>query len=58
VIGRVRAARDSALRRRLLETLETLSVPQREVVRLHDLEGWTHAEIAGALDLSGHPPMP
>ncbi len=43
---------DSSLRRRLLEALATLSVPQREVVLLHDLEGWTHAEIAAALDLS------
>ena len=44
--------RNTGLRRRLLDALETLSVPQREVVLLHDLEGWTHAEIAAALELS------
>jgi len=43
---------DSSLRRRLLDALGTLTVPQREVVLLHDLEGWTHAEIAAALELS------
>jgi RNA polymerase sigma-70 factor (ECF subfamily) len=43
---------DSALQRRLLDALATLTVPQREVVLLHDLEGWTHAEIAEALELS------
>ena len=29
-----------------------LTQVQREVVLLHDLESWTHAEIAQALDLS------
>jgi RNA polymerase sigma-70 factor (ECF subfamily) len=43
---------DSSLHRRLLDALATLTAPQREVVLLHDLEGWTHAEIAEALDLS------
>jgi len=43
---------DSALQRRLLDALATLTVAQREVVLLHDLEGWTHAEIAEALELS------
>lgn len=43
---------DSALQRRLLDALATLTVPQREVVLLHDLEGWTHAEIAAALEMS------
>lgn len=43
---------DSGLHRRLLDALATLTAPQREVVLLHDLEGWTHAEIAEALDLS------
>jgi len=43
---------DSALRRRLLDALATLTVAQREVVLLHDLDGWTHAEIAEALNLS------
>ena len=40
------------LRAALLGALETLSPVQREVVLLHDLEGWKHAEIAGRLDLS------
>jgi RNA polymerase sigma-70 factor (ECF subfamily) len=40
------------LRRRLLAALEQLTLVQREVVLLHDLEGWTHREIATALDLS------
>ena len=40
------------LRRRLLAALERLTSVQREVVLLHDLEGWTHAEIAAALELS------
>ena len=43
---------DVALRARLLEALAALTAVQREVVLLHDLEGWTHAEIAGALGLS------
>lgn len=43
---------DSGLRRRLLDALATLTVAQREVVLLHDLEDWTHAEIAEALALS------
>ena len=40
------------LRDRLIAALEQLSPAQREVVLLHDLEGWTHGEIAAALDLS------
>ncbi len=40
------------LRQRLLSALERLSPTQREVVLLHDLEGWTHPEIAVALELS------
>lgn len=46
------AAETVATRQRLLQALEALSPVQREVVLLHDLEGWTHAEIAGALELS------
>jgi RNA polymerase sigma-70 factor (ECF subfamily) len=45
-------ATDVLLRQRLLGALEQLGVAQREVVLLHDLEGWTHGEIAGALDIS------
>jgi RNA polymerase sigma-70 factor (ECF subfamily) len=40
------------VRRRLLAALEKLSPIQREVVLLHDLQTWTHAEIASALDIS------
>lgn len=40
------------LRRRLLGALEQLSRVQREVVLLHDLEAWTHGEIASALEIS------
>jgi RNA polymerase sigma-70 factor (ECF subfamily) len=39
------------LRDRLLSALAELSEVQREVVLLHDLEEWTHEEIAGQLDL-------
>jgi RNA polymerase sigma factor (sigma-70 family) len=39
-------------RRALLGALEQLSPTQREVVFLHDLESWTHAEIATALAMS------
>jgi RNA polymerase sigma-70 factor (ECF subfamily) len=40
------------LKDQLLAALQELSVVQRQVVLLHDLEDWTHAEIAGVLDLS------
>jgi len=30
----------------LLEALSTLAEEQREIVLLHDLEGWTHDEIS------------
>jgi RNA polymerase sigma factor (sigma-70 family) len=40
------------VRRRLLLALEALSPVEREVVLLHDLEGFTHGEIAAALELS------
>ncbi len=40
------------LRRSLLGALERLGSAQREVVLLHDLESWTHAEIAAALGIS------
>ncbi|MCB9575695.1 MAG: sigma-70 family RNA polymerase sigma factor [Polyangiaceae bacterium] len=41
-----------ALREPLLAALNLLGEAQREVVLLHDLEGWTHGEIAGALGIS------
>ncbi len=42
----------SELRRRLEAALDALSQVQREVVLLHDLEGWKHREIAELLGLS------
>jgi RNA polymerase sigma-70 factor, ECF subfamily len=45
-------ATDFSLRERLLDALGFLTATQREVVLLHDLEGWTHGEIAQALELS------
>jgi RNA polymerase sigma-70 factor, ECF subfamily len=39
-------------RQRLLAALQLLPEMQRQVVLLHDLDGWTHAEIAGALGIS------
>ncbi len=45
-------AAHTGLRRRLLAALEQLTATQREVVLLHDLESWTHGEIAAALDIS------
>jgi RNA polymerase sigma-70 factor (ECF subfamily) len=39
------------LRALLLAALAELPEAQREVVLLHDLEGWTHEEIAGRLEL-------
>jgi RNA polymerase sigma-70 factor (ECF subfamily) len=46
------AAERAGLRSRLLKALSALSPQQREVVLLHDLDGWTHGEIAAALGLS------
>lgn len=43
---------DRGLRERLVAALDGLSRIQREVVLLHDLEGWTHAEIGEALALT------
>ncbi|MEA2761115.1 MAG: hypothetical protein QOD47_399 [Gemmatimonadaceae bacterium] len=40
------------LREQLLEALSHLSEAQREVLLLHDLEGWRHAEIASRMNLS------
>jgi RNA polymerase sigma-70 factor (ECF subfamily) len=50
--GADRTARQNELRARLSAALLTLSVPQREVVLLHDLEGFRHAEIAVRLGIS------
>ena len=40
------------LREQLEAALAEITVDQREVVLLHDLEGWPHAEIAGRLEIS------
>ncbi|HEY5946347.1 MAG TPA: sigma-70 family RNA polymerase sigma factor [Kofleriaceae bacterium] len=45
-------AGDVVLRARLIGALATLSEQQREIVLLHDLDGWTHAELADALGIS------
>lgn len=39
------------LRQDLREAMEDLTEVQRQVVLLHDLEGWKHREIGGLLDL-------
>ncbi len=41
-----------AARQRLLAALAVLNPAQREVLLLHDLHDWTHAEIALALEMS------
>lgn len=43
---------DIVLRAHLLAALASLSSVQREIVLLHDLDGWTHAELAEALGIS------
>jgi RNA polymerase sigma-70 factor (ECF subfamily) len=43
---------DIVLRERLLAALAELTQVQREIVLLHDLDGWSHAELAAALGLS------
>lgn len=45
-------AQSVGMRQALLEALSTLEPRQREIVLLHDLENWTHAEIASALGIS------
>lgn len=47
-----RRAEQSELRGRLLGALGRLPPSQREVVLLHDLEGWRHREIADLLGTS------
>lgn len=47
-----REAERSELRQRLLAALAVLPESQREVVLLHDLEGWRHREIAELLGTS------
>jgi len=45
------AAERADLAQRLLAALKVLSEDRREVVLLHDLEGWTHEEIAGRMGI-------
>jgi RNA polymerase sigma-70 factor, ECF subfamily len=48
-------ARDAArgeLRDLLIAALDTLSTTQREVILLHDMDGWRHAAIAVTLGIS------
>jgi RNA polymerase sigma-70 factor (ECF subfamily) len=45
------AAERAYLRTRLLAALAKLPEQRREVVLLHDLEGWTHREIAESMEL-------
>ena len=47
----LRDAERAELRHHLLTGLGTLGEVQREVVLLHDLEGWKHREIAASLGL-------
>ncbi len=44
-------AERAELRERLIDSLTVLSEVQREILLLHDLEGWRHREIAGLLSL-------
>jgi len=46
------ASESAGMREALLAALAALDVDQREVVLLHDLENWTHAEIGEALGIS------
>lgn len=47
-----RGAERDELQRALDGAMAQLSPIQREIVLLHDLEGWRHREIAEALDMS------
>lgn len=47
-----RQAEQAELRDRLLRALSALPEVQREVVLLHDIDGWQHREIAAALGCS------
>ena len=46
-----RVAETAELRAQLREALMSLPEMQRQIVLLHDLEGWKHREIADRLDL-------
>ena len=51
VPGPDRVTEREELKSRLIEALGELTEVQREVVLLHDLEGWKHREIAQHLDM-------
>jgi len=51
VPGPDRETERGELRERLTVALGELTDVQREVVLLHDLEGWKHREIAGVMDM-------
>lgn len=51
-VGADDATFQGELRDKLLAALGQLSPVQREIVLLHDLEGWRHSEIAGRVDVS------
>jgi RNA polymerase sigma-70 factor (ECF subfamily) len=46
-----RMAEIAEIRNRLLSALRELSEERRQVVLLHDLEGWTHSDIAQRMGL-------
>lgn len=50
--GPARDAERAQLRERLIAGLSQLTQVQREVVLLHDLEGWPHSEIAELLGVA------
>jgi RNA polymerase sigma-70 factor, ECF subfamily len=52
VSGELATPDSSTYRDHLLKALGKLTAVRREVVLLHDLEGWTHPEIASALQIS------
>ncbi len=49
--GPEKVSERAELRARILRALDVLSLVQREIVLLHDLEGWKHREIAEHLDM-------
>ena len=48
----LQAAERSELNARLSAAIETLTDTQREVLMMHDIEGWKHADIAHLLGLA------
>lgn len=52
VMGQAPPSQELLVKSRLLKALDRLSETQRAVVLLHDMAGYTHPEIAEALNLS------